>query len=144
MKKLIVSMLALVMLFTPVAASAETSGWDMSVPTELTEEIRTLFDRKKPATGRSAHEDFDSDGLRSLYERFCEESGGILEKITRGIAEGVVREIRWKESLEDDFYLDYETARERLFIRGTGIRRSRSPPAAAPCPGSGPQTFPAP
>ena len=45
MKKLIVSMLALVMLFTPVAASAETSGWDMSVPTEVTEEIRTLFDK---------------------------------------------------------------------------------------------------
>ena len=45
MKKLIVSMLALVMLFAPVAASAETSGWDMSVPTEVTEEIRTLFDK---------------------------------------------------------------------------------------------------
>ena len=63
--------------------------------------------------------------LDGLYERFCEESGGLLEKITRGIAEGVVREIRWKESLEDDFYLEYETARERLFIRVSDAEMNR-------------------
>ena len=44
MKKLIVCILTLIVLCTPVAASADASGWDMSVPTELTEEIRTLFD----------------------------------------------------------------------------------------------------
>ena len=63
--------------------------------------------------------------LDGLYERFCEESGSLLEKITRGIAEGVVREIRWKESMQDDFYLDYETARKRLFIRVSDAELNR-------------------
>ena len=45
MKKWIVCLLALIVLCTPVTASAEAAGWDMSVPTEVTEEVRTLFER---------------------------------------------------------------------------------------------------
>ena len=45
MKKLIIGILVLVMICTPVTAFAETSDWDMSVPTEITEDVRTLFDK---------------------------------------------------------------------------------------------------
>lgn len=43
MKKLIVLVLALIMLSSVVTARAEE--WDMSVPTELTDEVRGIFDR---------------------------------------------------------------------------------------------------
>ncbi|MCR5136640.1 MAG: DUF3574 domain-containing protein [Oscillospiraceae bacterium] len=45
MKKLISCILILIMLWTPVTALAESSGWDMSAATEITEEVRTLFDK---------------------------------------------------------------------------------------------------
>ncbi len=45
MKKLTVFVLILMLLCTPAAASAEATDWDMSVQTEITEEIQTLFDK---------------------------------------------------------------------------------------------------
>ena len=43
MKKLIACVLLLIMISAPAAAYAEE--WDMSVPTEVTEEIREIFDK---------------------------------------------------------------------------------------------------
>ena len=50
MKKLIACFLLLIMIVAPLTAYAdeavaETEKWDMSVSTELTEDIRTLFDK---------------------------------------------------------------------------------------------------
>ena len=46
MKKVLVMILACsFLLLLPGAACAEESGWDMSVPTELTEEVQNLFDK---------------------------------------------------------------------------------------------------
>ncbi|MBR6503403.1 MAG: hypothetical protein IKT15_00315 [Firmicutes bacterium] len=56
----------------------------------------------------------DLDGLYGEYREDCR---WLMERMTRGIAESVVREIRWKESMQDDIYLHYETARDKLFIR---------------------------
>ena len=61
-------------------------------------EIRMLFDRKNPATGRSAHEDFDSDGLRSLYERFCEAYPPERERTVRRI----LKDIAFYTNAEDE------------------------------------------
>lgn len=45
MKKFAACMLILVLLCTPVAASAEEASWDLSAPTEVTGEIRALFEK---------------------------------------------------------------------------------------------------
>jgi hypothetical protein len=38
-------MLVLLLLCTPVTAGAEASDWDLSAPTEVTEEVRAIFDK---------------------------------------------------------------------------------------------------
>ena len=45
MKKFAACMLVLLLLCTPVTAGAEASDWDLSAPTEVTEEVRTIFDK---------------------------------------------------------------------------------------------------
>lgn len=45
MKKLAACMLVLLLLCTPVTAGADASDWDLSAPTELTEEVRAIFDK---------------------------------------------------------------------------------------------------
>ena len=45
MKKLIACLLLIALVLTPAVASAEESEWDMSVPTEITEEIQNAFDK---------------------------------------------------------------------------------------------------
>ena len=45
MKKFAASMLVLLLLCTPVTAGAEASDWDLSAPTEVTEEVRAIFDK---------------------------------------------------------------------------------------------------
>lgn len=45
MKKFAACMLVLLLLCTPVTAGADASDWDLSAPTELTEEVRAIFDR---------------------------------------------------------------------------------------------------
>lgn len=45
MKKFAACMLALLLLCTPVTAGAEASDWDLSAPTEVTEEVRAIFDK---------------------------------------------------------------------------------------------------
>ena len=44
MKKMIACFLLCALVFAPVTAGAAESDWDMSVPTEITEEIQELFD----------------------------------------------------------------------------------------------------
>lgn len=45
MKKFAACMLVLLLLCTPVTAGAEASDWDLSAPTEVTEEVRAIFDK---------------------------------------------------------------------------------------------------
>ena len=45
MKKFTACMLVLLLLCTPVTAGAEASDWDLSAPTEVTEEVRAIFDK---------------------------------------------------------------------------------------------------
>ena len=45
MKKLIACLLVLIFICAPVSVGAADDKWDMSVPTEITEEVQTLFDR---------------------------------------------------------------------------------------------------
>ncbi len=45
MKKFAACMLVLLLLCTPVTAGAEASDWDLSAPTEVTEEVRAMFDK---------------------------------------------------------------------------------------------------
>ncbi|MBQ6610772.1 MAG: DUF3574 domain-containing protein [Oscillospiraceae bacterium] len=45
MKKFAACMLVLLLLCTPVTAGADASDWDLSAPTELTEEVRAIFDK---------------------------------------------------------------------------------------------------
>ncbi len=45
MKKFAACMLVLLLLCTPVTAGADASDWDLSAPTEVTEEVRAIFDK---------------------------------------------------------------------------------------------------
>ncbi len=45
MKKFAACMLVLLLLCTPVTAGADASDWDLSASTELTEEVRAIFDK---------------------------------------------------------------------------------------------------
>ena len=45
MKKFAACMLVLLLLCTPVTAGADASDWDLSAPTELTEEVLAIFDK---------------------------------------------------------------------------------------------------
>lgn len=45
MKKFAACMLVFLLLCTPVTAGAEASDWDLSAPTEVTEEVRAIFDK---------------------------------------------------------------------------------------------------
>ena len=45
MKKFAACMLVLLLLCTPVTAGADASDWDLSAPTEVTEEVRGIFDK---------------------------------------------------------------------------------------------------
>ena len=45
MKKFAACMLVLLLLCTPVTAGAEASDWDLSAPTEVTEEVQAIFDK---------------------------------------------------------------------------------------------------
>lgn len=45
MKKFAACMLVLLLLCTPVTAGAEASDWDLSAPTEVTEEVRAIIDK---------------------------------------------------------------------------------------------------
>ena len=45
MKKFAACMLVLLLLSTPVTAGADASDWDLSAPTEVTEEVRAIFDK---------------------------------------------------------------------------------------------------
>ena len=45
MKKIAACMLVLLLLCTPVTAGADASDWDLSAPTEVTEEVRAIFDK---------------------------------------------------------------------------------------------------
>ncbi len=45
MRKFAACMLVLLLLCTPVTAGADASDWDLSAPTELTEEVRAIFDK---------------------------------------------------------------------------------------------------
>ena len=45
MKKFAACMLVLLLLCTPVTAGAEASDWNLSAPTEVTEEVRAIFDK---------------------------------------------------------------------------------------------------
>ena len=45
MKKFAACMLVLLLLCTPVTAGAGASDWDLSAPTEVTEEVRAIFDK---------------------------------------------------------------------------------------------------
>lgn len=45
MKKFAACMLVLLLLCTPVTAGADGSDWDLSAPTEVTEEVQAIFDK---------------------------------------------------------------------------------------------------
>ena len=45
MKKFAACMLVLLLLCTPVTAGADASDWDLSAPTDVTEEVRAIFDK---------------------------------------------------------------------------------------------------